>query len=169
MALRIALSGFVVLVVAMGIGRFAFTPQVPLMIAAGQLTLTSAGLVAAMNYLGYLVGAWDAMRAHRFVETRLWLGIFGAVALTLLSAAADNAVVHGLLRFVIGCMSGWSMVLVLRSAGCLPSISRLRRFPPVQHGKSTAYWRWCLSRWWPGICRVRVNFTGRAAHRNRSS
>ena len=44
MALRIALSGFVVLVVAMGIGRFAFTPQVPLMIAAGQLTLTSAGL-----------------------------------------------------------------------------------------------------------------------------
>lgn len=38
MALRIALSGFVVLVVAMGIGRFAFTPQVPLMIAAGQLT-----------------------------------------------------------------------------------------------------------------------------------
>lgn len=112
MALRIALSGFVVLVVAMGIGRFAFTPQVPLMIAAGQLTLTSAGLVAAMNYLGYLVGAWDAMRAHRFVETRLWLGIFGAVALTLLSAAADNAVVHGLLRFVIGCMSGWSMVLI---------------------------------------------------------
>lgn len=112
MALRIALSGFVVLVVAMGIGRFAFTPQVPLMIAAGQLTLTSAGLVAAMNYLGYLVGAWDAMRAHRFVETRLWLGITGAVALTLLSAAADNAVIHGLLRFAIGCMSGWSMVLI---------------------------------------------------------
>lgn len=112
MALRIALSGFVVLVVAMGIGRFAFTPQVPLMIAAGQLTLTSAGLVAAMNYLGYLAGAWDAMRAHRFVEGRLWLGIVGAVALTLLSAVADNAVVHGLLRFVIGCMSGWSMVLV---------------------------------------------------------
>ncbi|MEB6378446.1 MFS transporter [Leclercia adecarboxylata] len=112
MALRIALSGFVVLVVAMGIGRFAFTPQVPLMIAAGELTLTSAGLVAAMNYLGYLVGAWDAMRAHRFVEGRLWLGITGAVALTLLSAVADNAVIHGLLRFVIGCMSGWSMVLV---------------------------------------------------------
>jgi len=112
MALRIALSGFMVLVVAMGIGRFAFTPQVPLMIAAGQLTLTSAGLVAAMNYLGYLAGAWDAMRAHRFVEGRLWLGIVGAVALTLLSAVADNALVHGLLRFVIGAMSGWSMVLI---------------------------------------------------------
>jgi MFS family permease len=111
MALRTALSGFVMLVVAMGIGRFAFTPQVPLMIADGQLTLTSAGLVAAMNYLGYLLGAWDAMRAHRGVEGRLYAGIIGAVALTFLSAWADNAWLHGLLRLVIGAMSGWAMVL----------------------------------------------------------
>jgi Protein of unknown function (DUF1228). len=111
MALRTALSGFVMLIVAMGIGRFAFTPQVPLMIADGQLSLTTAGLVAAMNYLGYLVGAWDAMRAHRNVEGRLYAGIIGAVALTFLSAWVDNAWLHGLLRFVIGCMSGWAMVL----------------------------------------------------------
>ncbi|MBL3217293.1 YbfB/YjiJ family MFS transporter, partial [Klebsiella pneumoniae] len=61
MALRIALSGFAALIVAMGIGRFAFTPQVPLMIAELQFTLTGAGLVAAINYLGYLCGAYDAM------------------------------------------------------------------------------------------------------------
>ncbi|KNC91953.1 YbfB/YjiJ family MFS transporter, partial [Trabulsiella odontotermitis] len=111
MALRIALSGFIVLVVAMGIGRFAFTPQVPLMIADEQLTLTSAGLVAAMNYLGYLIGAWDAMRAQRGVEGRLYAGIYGAVALTLLSSLIDNAWLHGALRLVIGCMSGWALVL----------------------------------------------------------
>lgn len=111
MALRTALSGFVMLVVAMGIGRFAFTPQVPLMIADGQLTLTSAGLVAAMNYLGYLLGAWDAMRAHRGVEGRLYAGILGAVLLTFLSAWVDNAWLHGVLRLVIGAMSGWAMVL----------------------------------------------------------
>lgn len=111
MPVRIALSGFLVLVATMGIGRFAFTPQVPLMIAQGQLTLTSAGLVAALNYLGYLIGAWDAMRTHRGVEARLYLGIIGAVALTFLSALADNAWLHGALRLVIGCMSGWAMVL----------------------------------------------------------
>lgn len=111
MAPVIALSGFIVLVVAMGIGRFAFTPQVPLMIRDGQLTLTSAGLVAAMNYLGYLLGAWDAMRASKHVEIRLYLGIFGAVALTFLSALADNAFLHGAVRLVIGAMSGWAMVL----------------------------------------------------------
>ncbi|GJL33823.1 Major Facilitator Superfamily protein [Phytobacter ursingii] len=111
MALRIALCGFIVLVVAMGIGRFAFTPQVPLMIRDGQLTLTSAGLVAAMNYLGYLLGAWDAMRASKHIEMRLYLGVAGAVALTFLSALADNAITHGALRLVIGAMSGWAMVL----------------------------------------------------------
>lgn len=111
MPVRIALSGFLVLVATMGIGRFAFTPQVPLMIAQGQLTLTSAGLVAALNYLGYLIGAWDAMRTRRGVEARLYLGIIGAVALTFLSALADNAWLHGVLRLVIGCMSGWAMVL----------------------------------------------------------
>jgi len=112
MARNVALCGFIVLVVAMGIGRFAFTPQVPLMIRDNQLTLTSAGLVAAMNYLGYLLGAWDAMRAQRHIEMRLWLGIGGAVALTFLSAGADNAWLHGALRLVIGAMSGWAMVLI---------------------------------------------------------
>ncbi|MDT3412886.1 UNVERIFIED_ORG: hypothetical protein QE398_003255 [Atlantibacter sp. SORGH_AS 304] len=112
MALRVALCGFIVLVVVMGIGRFAFTPQVPLMIRDGQLTLTSAGLVAAINYLGYLLGAWDAMRAKRHIEVRLWLGIGGAVLLTFLSALADNALLHGAIRLIIGAMSGWGMVLI---------------------------------------------------------
>ncbi|WP_342324400.1 YbfB/YjiJ family MFS transporter [Kosakonia sp. BYX6] len=112
MALRVALCGFIVLVVAMGIGRFAFTPQVPLMIRDGQLTLTSAGLVAAINYLGYLLGAWDAMRAQRHIEVRLYLGIGGAVALTFLSSVADNAFLHGAIRLLIGAMSGWAMVLI---------------------------------------------------------
>ncbi|MDK4803723.1 YbfB/YjiJ family MFS transporter, partial [Serratia nevei] len=112
MALRIALSGFAALIVAMGIGRFAFTPQVPLMIAEHQFSLTGAGLVAAINYLGYLCGAYDAMRATRHVERRLWLGVWGAMALTLLSALAQDEWTHGALRFVIGWASGWAMVLV---------------------------------------------------------
>ena len=79
MAFRVALSAFLSLVVAMGIGRFAFTPQVPLMIQDHQLTLTSASLVAALNYLGYLCGSFDAMRAHKRVEWRLQAGVWGAV------------------------------------------------------------------------------------------
>lgn len=114
---QIALSALLSLVVAMGIGRFAFTPQVPLMIAEQQLTLTSASVVAALNYLGYLCGSFDAMRARRHVERRLQAGVWGAVALTLLSAWLDSAWLHGTLRFFIGWASGWAMVLVAAWSG----------------------------------------------------
>ncbi|MCU5773186.1 MFS transporter [Erwiniaceae bacterium BAC15a-03b] len=112
MALRVALSAFLSLVVAMGIGRFAFTPQVPLMINEHQLSLTSAALVAAFNYLGYLCGSYDAMRASRRVEWRLQGGVWGAVVLTLLSACIEGPWWHGVVRFLIGWASGWAMVLV---------------------------------------------------------
>lgn len=112
MAVRVAFSAFLALVVAMGIGRFAFTPQVPLMIAEHQLSLTSAAVVAALNYLGYLCGSFDAMRATRRVEWRLQAGIWGAVLLTLLSACVSGPWLHGVVRFLIGWASGWGMVLI---------------------------------------------------------
>ncbi|WP_380179288.1 YbfB/YjiJ family MFS transporter [Kalamiella sp. sgz302252] len=112
MAGRVAFSAFIALIVAMGIGRFTFTPQVPLMIAEHQLTLTSAAVVAAFNYLGYLCGSWNAMRTNVGVEAKLKAGIGGAVILTLLSACVSDAWLHGAVRFVIGWASGWTMVLV---------------------------------------------------------
>lgn len=112
MAVRVALCAFLTLVVAMGIGRFAFTPQVPLMIGENQLSLTSAAVVAALNYLGYLCGSFDAMRATRRVEWRLQAGVWGAVVLTLLSALVSGPWQHGVVRFLIGWASGWAMVLI---------------------------------------------------------
>lgn len=111
-AFHIAFSGFLALVVAMGIGRFTFTPQVPLMIGESQLTLTSAGIVAAFNYLGYLAGSYDAMKAIKGVGYRLWGGLWGAVVITLLSAFLNDAVTHSIARFFIGWASGWTLVLV---------------------------------------------------------
>ncbi|MDX7988275.1 YbfB/YjiJ family MFS transporter [Xenorhabdus sp. 12] len=124
-AFQIALSGFFALAVAMGIGRFTFTPQVPLMIAESQLTLTGAGIVAAFNYLGYLAGSYDAMRAQRFVEYRLWSGLWGAVIITLLSALIDGPILHSIARFFIGWASGWTLVLVVAWAN--EGLARLNR------------------------------------------
>ncbi len=109
---HIAMSGFLALVVAMGIGRFTFTPQVPLMIAESQLSLTGAGIVAAFNYLGYLAGSYDAMRARCFIEYRLWAGLWGVVIITLLSALLDGPILHSVARFFIGWASGLTLVLV---------------------------------------------------------
>lgn len=45
------------LAAAMGIGRFAFTPLLPLMQASFGVTLAEGGWLAGANYAGYLVGA----------------------------------------------------------------------------------------------------------------
>lgn len=110
--LQVALTGFLGLLVAIGIGRFALTPQLPLMIQAGQLSLTGASLVAASNYLGYLVGSLEAMHARRHGLERLRLGLWLCVACPLLSAWADTALLQAVLRFVAGVASAWVLILL---------------------------------------------------------
>ncbi|MGA1328649.1 MAG: YbfB/YjiJ family MFS transporter, partial [Rubrivivax sp.] len=53
----IALTGALCLGVLVGIGRFAFTPVLPAMLAEGGIDLSAAGTLASLNYLGYLLGA----------------------------------------------------------------------------------------------------------------
>ena len=50
------------LAVAMGIGRFAFTPMLPLMVREGVISQDAGAWLAASNYLGYLCGALVAGR-----------------------------------------------------------------------------------------------------------
>ena len=45
--LAVALAGLVSLAVAMGIGRFAFTPLLPMMLAERSVTLAGASLLAS--------------------------------------------------------------------------------------------------------------------------
>ena len=56
-AIAIAVAGCVALAVAMGIGRFAFTPILPMMLHDGAVDLHAASWLASANYLGYLSGA----------------------------------------------------------------------------------------------------------------
>ena len=56
-AIAIALTGALCLGVLVGIGRFAFTPVLPAMLAEGGIDLGGAGTLASLNYLGYLLGA----------------------------------------------------------------------------------------------------------------
>src|SRR5207247_1872760 len=58
--MRIALAGLASLAVAMGIGRFAFTPLLPMMQGDSGLSLIAGGWLAAANHLGYLFGALSA-------------------------------------------------------------------------------------------------------------
>jgi len=108
------LASFIALMMAMGIGRFALTPQLPHLLSEGQIDLTAAGLIAAANYLGYFIGAVDAMFAHRPAQVRWRLlgGLWLCVLLTLASFWATGFWSHLLLRFGTGVASAWVLVMI---------------------------------------------------------
>lgn len=108
------LASFIALMMAMGIGRFALTPQMPHLLSEGQIDLTGAGLIAAANYLGYFVGAVDSIfaRSHLHVRGRLYGGLWLCVLLTLASYWAHGFWPHLLLRFGTGVASAWALVMI---------------------------------------------------------
>src|SRR3979490_3427466 len=63
---QVACAGMLALAVAMGIGRFAFTPLWPMMQDDYGLPVTDGAWLARANYAGYLAGALSAMttRVH---------------------------------------------------------------------------------------------------------
>lgn len=119
----VAVGGLVALAVAMGVGRFAFTPIMPVMEADAGLTLRAASWLAAANYLGYLLGALCAARLPT-----AW-GIRGGLLLVAVTTFAMG-LTHGLwlqlfLRLVAGVASAW--VLVHVSAWSLARLGAIGR------------------------------------------
>lgn len=125
MSRLIVTSGGVALAVAMGIGRFAFTPLMPLMLRDGTLTAAAGAEWAASNYIGYLLGALTAAWFSSDPQRGLRLALTG-VALTTLAIAGMGhglpAWVGALLRGAAGVFSAWA--LVCTSAWGLAALAR---------------------------------------------
>src|SRR5213595_1894797 len=60
-ATAVAVAGLAALAVAIGIGRFAFTPILPMMQEDSALSVAGAGWLASANYAGYFIGALSAI------------------------------------------------------------------------------------------------------------
>ncbi|SDI19756.1 YbfB/YjiJ family MFS transporter [Alteribacillus bidgolensis] len=113
-AILILTAGMAALFVVMGIGRFAYTPILPLMVEATHLNNETAGYLASSNYFGYLVGAllagkmaWKKGKAY-YAYFHLILNI----ASTFLMGVVVNELIWHLLRFLSGVTSGIVFVLV---------------------------------------------------------
>jgi MFS family permease len=108
--LAVTLAGIVSLAVAMGIGRFAFTPMLPLMIQEGRLDVAAGGWIAAANYAGYLAGA---LTASRLGWSAVRLGVVALASTAILTAAMAiplPAPLWAALRFAAGVASAWAFV-----------------------------------------------------------
>ena len=108
----LAVGGFLALALALGVGRFVYTPILPYMTAGLGLDKAEAGLIASANFLGYLLGALLAASAVLPGARRLWLlGALAASALTTAAMALPESLPPFLaLRFAGGAASAVAMV-----------------------------------------------------------
>ena len=122
-----AFAGLASLAVAMGIGRFAFTPLMPMMQCDAALTVAEGGWLASANYVGYLVGGLSAVALRLAPSLAIRAGLAAVGVATLAMGLSANMAAWLALRAVAGVASAW--VLVFASAWCLerlqvPSRSR---------------------------------------------
>jgi len=126
-ATGIALGGLIALAAGMGIGRFVYTPVLPFMEEALGLTKPQAGIIASVNFLGYLLGALAAASSALPGGRRAWL--LGALAASAATTGAmgmtTSMAIFLVLRFVGGVASAF--VLVFASALVLDRLASLRR------------------------------------------
>ena len=115
----------IALAVAMGIGRFAFTPLLPLMVRDGSLAQSAGACLAASNYLGYLAGALTASRMGLSLRALMRVSLVGTVAATAAMGLSDQLAVWVFLRFGAGVLSAWT--LVATSAWALQHLAQAGR------------------------------------------
>lgn len=123
--MRLAIAGMLTLAVAIGIGRFAFTPILPVMQKDLGLSLRAAGVLASANYIGYFLGALSA----------IWLKLSpGAVVRGSVAAIAVLTVAMGIthepsawliLRGLAGVASAWA--LIFASAWILQALAERKQ------------------------------------------
>ena len=110
-----------------GVGRFVYTPILPSMSAALDMSQSAAGFIASANFLGYLVGALWAATPLAPGSRRWWL--IAALAVNALTTGAMGLVstmsAFVLLRFIGGVASAFG--LIFASALVLDRLAAARR------------------------------------------
>jgi MFS family permease len=109
-AILVCAGAMIALAVAMGVGRFAFTPLFPLMVRDGLLDSQAGALLAASNYLGYLIGALAASRLRVKDTSLLAFGLLGTVIVTAAVGLTSSVESWAALRFIAGILSAWALV-----------------------------------------------------------
>jgi predicted MFS family arabinose efflux permease len=125
LALRAALIGLIGLAAAMGIGRFAFTPMLPLMQVYDSVSLPQGSYLASANYLGYLLGALLSFALNPRAANAAKLGLAAVAVSTLAMAFTSSFLAWLMLRLIAGV--GSAFVLVGISAWAMAALAAHQR------------------------------------------
>lgn len=107
----ILFGGVLLLVVAMGISRFAFTPILPFMRHDEGFSFESAGFLASSNYIGYFIGALWAGFLYRSKKNSLLISGIINVLSVILMGLIEMYSIWLVLRLIAGITGGLIFVL----------------------------------------------------------
>jgi predicted MFS family arabinose efflux permease len=124
-AIATAIAGLVALAVAIGVGRFAFTPILPMMQDDAGVSIVAGGWLASANYVGYLVGALSVLGLRLRAPVAIRLGLVTIGITTVGMGLGKDFAVWLLLRTIAGVASAW--VLIYVSAWCLERLAPVGR------------------------------------------
>jgi predicted MFS family arabinose efflux permease len=111
--IKVLTGGIFSLVLAMGVARFSYTPLLPLMQRQAGLGLAEGGVLAAVNYLGYLTGAVVAsFISSQRLKVRLYVGgIVMCIVTTAMMGISINPWIWGLSRYLAGVSTAAGMLI----------------------------------------------------------
>jgi MFS family permease len=125
-------QGAAALAAAMGIGRFVYTPVLPLMVTQAHMTSQLGGVIATANYAGYLAGAMAGIFLPRLLQSKVTLRISLVVVVLTLAGMpiTENWAIWFVLRLIAGLASALVFMVAVSSM-----LTHLRA-----HGSHLAGW-----------------------------
>jgi predicted MFS family arabinose efflux permease len=120
----VVIQGAAALAVGMGVGRFVYTPILPLMEHQAGMSASMGSDLATANYIGYLVGALAGIFVPALAHSRLALrlALLTVVVTLALMPVTDSAGVWMALRLVTGVAS--ALLFVIASSAMLARLHR---------------------------------------------
>jgi len=110
--INILIAGIFALIIGVGVARFAFTSLLPSMLE-NHLTISSAGIMASFNFLGYLSGAIFSIFL-KDIKTKLIffrIGLVLSILTTLILAYTTDETIWIISRIIAG--FGSAMLLIV--------------------------------------------------------
>ncbi|MCS2608897.1 YbfB/YjiJ family MFS transporter [Halomonas dongshanensis] len=110
---KVLLAGVCSQLLCVGVARFAYTPLLPVMQEQAGMSDALGGWLAALNYLGYMLGAVLASLIGdiRLKDTLFRIGLVLALMTTAGMALSDDVWLWASMRFLAGLSSSASMLL----------------------------------------------------------
>ncbi|MCX8996639.1 MFS transporter [Rhizobiaceae bacterium BDR2-2] len=108
----LGLTGALALASSQGLGRFFYTPVLPGMMASLGLSPADAGLIAAANFAGYLIGALLAAQSWAAGRERsaALAGLLATAVLMALMAWPQSLAPFIAIRFLAGLASAFALI-----------------------------------------------------------